>query len=203
MRAHRIGLAVATGVLAMVGLAACGGASDQAAGTSVAASDTADIPEYLSADGQALATIGFSPQDLVTEVSDPTQDANPQDTATAANPNPGSSASNGDKNNRRRTLRRIALKRNVLHGDFTVRTKQGDKLVAVQRGTVQSVDATSITVKSADGVTQTWARDSQLRVVKNRAKADASAITVGAEIGIAGVKNGETRQARLVVIPAK
>ena len=71
----------------------------------------------------------------------------------------------------------------------------------MQRGTVQSVDAATITVKSPDGFTQTWKRDGKLRVVKDRVRADASAITVGATVGVAGVKDGGSYLVRLVVIP--
>jgi len=38
----------------------------------------------------------------------------------------------------------------VEHGEFTVHTKTGDKVVDVQRGVVTAVNATSVTVKSTD-----------------------------------------------------
>ena len=204
MNANRFGLVVATGVLAIVGLGACGsdatGGVASAAGTTASTSgDTVEIPETLSVDGQALAMIGFDPAQLKTEADEPGSPT----PSVAATSNTSTKGANSRAGNRRRALRRIALRRHVQHGEFVIQTKQGEKTVDVQHGTVQAVNATSITVKCADGFTETWTLDNTLRVVQNRAKSTPSAITVGAEIGVAGVKNGTTLLAKLVGLPAK
>ena len=91
--------------------------------------------------------------------------------------------------------------RNVEHGEVVVQTKQGDKTIDVQRGTVTAIDDTSVTVKSADGFTQTWVFGKPLRVIEHRTTIQANAVKVGTEIGVAGAKNGSTVTANLIVIP--
>ena len=40
-------------------------------------------------------------------------------------------------------------------------------------------------------------------VIVNRAKSEISAVTVGAEVGVAGSKEGDATNARLIVVPIK
>jgi hypothetical protein len=56
-------------------------------------------------------------------------------------------------------------------------------------------------VKSKDGFTQTWQRNDQTRVIKDRAKSDPSVIVTGTAVGMAGVKDGDHYVVRLVLIP--
>jgi hypothetical protein len=93
------------------------------------------------------------------------------------------------------------LGQHVEHGEVVVQTKKGDKTVDVQRGTVTAITGSSVTVKSADGFTQTWAFGSPLRVVEHRATVQPSEVKTGIQIGVAGVKNGSTVTANLIVIP--
>lgn len=107
-----------------------------------------------------------------------------------------------DTAERRALLQRFGARSKVMHGEVTVRTeKQGDKVVAVQRGTVKSYTGNALTVASPDGFTQTWTVADDARVIKNREKADTSAITNGATVIVAGAKSGDQHPARLVVIP--
>ena len=89
----------------------------------------------------------------------------------------------------------------MLHGEVVVQTKDGDKTIDVQRGTVTAVTDTTVTVKSTDGFTSTWTFGDPLRVVQHGQKTDKSAVKTGEEIGIAGAKNGSTVTANLIVIP--
>jgi hypothetical protein len=41
------------------------------------------------------------------------------------------------------------------------------------------------------------------KVIVNRVKAEVSAVTVGAEVGVAGAKDGDATNARLIVVPVK
>jgi hypothetical protein len=72
--------------------------------------------------------------------------------------------------------------------------------VVVQRGSVTAVDDTTVSVKSADGFTQTWTFGDKLRVVQDRKTVAATAIKAGAEVGVAGAKDGDRNVARLVAI---
>lgn len=121
----------------------------------------------------------------------------------AAEPSPAASADPGpsaDPGKQRRPGVRKFLRKNTLHGETTVQGKNGPRTIVVQRGTVTAAAETSVTVKSTDGFTLTWTLGDKLRVVQNRAKADKSAVKVGAEVGVAGAKTGDTTTARLVVV---
>jgi hypothetical protein len=100
----------------------------------------------------------------------------------------------------RRALR-VQLRKNVLHGEAVVQTKNGVQTIEVQRGQVTAVTGTSVTVKSTDGFTETWTFGDKFTVVQHRAKVPASTIKSGAQIGIAGTKSGDTTTARLAILP--
>lgn len=208
MQRTRLGLALATGVLGLaglVGLAACGTANDGSGGAT--GSDSVEVSEALPAENQALAAIGFDPVALSTDLEGATVQDEPSGAASPA-PAPASGSASApasaDGKRRHRPLRRIMVhRRNVEHGEFTVRTKDGDRTVAVQRGTVQSVNGSTLTVKSTDGFTQTWTLASDARIRNGGSKADASAIKVGATVGVGGRKDGSGYVARLVFLPKK
>jgi hypothetical protein len=108
--------------------------------------------------------------------------------------------STGTDQTPRKVLRKY-LRKNTLHGEVAIQTKKnGVRTVVVQRGAITGVTATSMSVKSSDGVTLTWAFDDKLRIVQNRKAAERSALTAGAEIGIAGTKDGDKNAARLIAI---
>jgi hypothetical protein len=172
----RITLATAAlGVAGLIGLTACG---------------PADVSNSLTPEASALTAVGFSADDLTVtgKVTDP-------------GPSPSSSNAPGGRGHRPALRLRRALARNVEHGEVVVQTKDGDKTVDVQRGTVTAIDATSVTVKSADGFTQTWVFGTPLRVIEHRNSIQPSAVKVGQRIGVAGVKNGSTVTANIIVIP--
>ncbi len=169
----RIALATAAlGAAALIGLTACG---------------PGDVSEEYTPEATALTAVGFTAEDLGAAA------------VPAEDPAPSASAGTKPRKPRPGHLRR-ELTRHVEHGELVVQTKDGDKTVDVQRGTVTAVSGTSVTVKSADGFTQTWAFGDPLRVFQHKAKADASAVKTGMEVGIAGVKNGSTVTANLIVI---
>jgi len=93
------------------------------------------------------------------------------------------------------------LRRNTLHGEVAIQTKNnGTKTVVVQRGSITAVTATGVSVKSSDGFALTWTFGDKLRVVQDRRTVESSALKTGAEIGIAGVKDGDASVARLIAI---
>jgi hypothetical protein len=166
-----LGTAVATGTLGLLVLTGCGLTG-------------ADATTGLTADEQALTNTGIQVGDVT----------------------PAPSAS-GDQNGQARTKaerRRAAaryLRRNTLHGDITVKTKDGTKTIAVQRGTVTAVSATSLSVKSTDGFTETWVLNSKTKVRVDGRSSSASSLKTGEELGVAGGMTGNTSTARLVVVP--
>lgn len=178
MSRNRVGLALATamiGVAGVLGLAACGPAADAVT---------------LTPEGQALSAIGFDNADLTVGAREEPQ-ADPS--ASAGHDRKGDGA--------RRPLRRGLLRKNTLHGEIVVQTKDGVKTIDVQRGTVTAIDDKTVTVKSTDGFTLTWTLGTPLHVVEHRTTVQASAVKVGTEIGVAGTKDGSTVTAHLIVIP--
>jgi hypothetical protein len=165
---------VATGTLGLLVLTGCGTGAGTTATTA------------LSADEQALTSTGIE------VVGDTTP-------APSASDNQNGSAPK-DRAARRRAAAKY-LRHNTLHGQVTVKTKDGTKTVAVQRGTVTAVSATSLTVKSTDGFTQTWALNDDTKVRADQKQSDRSAVKTGEELGVAGAMSGNTSTARLVVIP--
>jgi hypothetical protein len=113
-----------------------------------------------------------------------------------AAPSPSSSA---EPKQRRPGLRKH-LRKNTLHGEVTVQGKDGVKTITVQRGTVTAVDAQTVSVKSTDGFAQTWTFGDKLRVVQDRKAVERTALKTGAEIGLAGQKDGDRSVARLIVV---
>jgi hypothetical protein len=148
------------------------------AGCGLAARTASNQDSSFSPEAQALVAVGFS-----------TAEVEP-----AAEPS-------GNPGDHRLRPGRVKLRKNVLHGEAVVQTDQGTKTVDVQRGTVTAIDAKGVTVKSTDGFTLIWAFGTPLHVVQNRTSVQTSAVKVGAEIGIAGTKDGGTVNAHLIVIP--
>lgn len=74
---------------------------------------------------------------------------------------------------------RRGMMRDVLHGSFTIATDSGTAVVDVQRGEVTAASATSVTVKSSDGFTATYAVDADTLVRRDRATVGAGDLLVG------------------------
>jgi len=174
MTRTRLALTATTlGLAAALGLSACGASP---APTSAPAAQLFD-------EASALESVGFE-----TELAAP--DPSASDPA----------ADRKEKRQERRAAGRKFLRQNTLHGEMTVQGKDGVRTIVVQRGTVTATDGRTLTVKSTDGFTLTWTNASDLRVVQDRKKVDASAIKNGSTIGVAGARDGSATTARLVVI---
>jgi hypothetical protein len=80
----------------------------------------------------------------------------------------------------------------VEHGELTVHTKTGDKVVDVQRGTVTAAAATSVTVKSTDGVSTTYTLGSTTKVHKDKKAATVGDIAVNDRVRLEATKTATT-----------
>jgi hypothetical protein len=101
---------------------------------------------------------------------------------------------------RPRAVRKL-LRKNTLHGEVVVRTREGEeRTVVVQRGEVTTADDKGFTVKSSDGYEVTWTFGDRLRVTENRKKAERGAVRPGVRVGVGGVRDGSAVTARLVII---
>jgi hypothetical protein len=94
---------------------------------------------------------------------------------------------------------RLAARR-VLHGEFVV-ADRGDKLVtvAVQRGEVTAVSASSIGLKSKDGYAASYAVNDDTRVRVDGDKAEISDVKTGDQAWLVARKSGDTATAILLV----
>jgi hypothetical protein len=195
MTRTRTALSLTTvGLVALLGLTACGVGATPVP-PSVSAADATDLAEF-GGEALVLTAIGFETGlEAAAAPAAPNGSAAPN--APAA-PN-GSAAPGTDKARKVGPARKL-LRKNTLHGEVTLQTKKGVQTVVVQRGTVTAVNATTVTVKSSDGFTETWTFADKLRVRSERKKADRAAIVVGAEAGVAGAKVGDTATARLIVV---
>src|SRR5215831_9380392 len=165
MRTRVLVSIAAAGVVALLGLSACG----QLSGGSQATSSDAGTSD-LSWDAQALQSIGFSPEQITLAAQDDVQ------AAASASPSPGAHAGAGAKLRQlRHRLVRFGFGKRLEHGEATVQTDDGTKDVVVQRGSVTAITSTSVTVKSADGFTLTWTFGNPFTVIKDRAKIQPSA----------------------------
>ncbi|MFG1884568.1 hypothetical protein [Micromonospora sp. NPDC049102] len=176
-----------------LGVSGCGAAEV----ASQPARDAAvEVAAAMGVEGQALTAMGFDPADL-----------DVQTVAAPATPGPSPTAAEKGKQKRGEEMRkrhqaRVLLRRNTLHGEAVVQTKDnGTQTVVVQRGEVTVVDGDSMTVKSTDGFTMTWTFGEDLRVVEKRSTVQPSEVKVGTKVGVAGAKDGDKGVARLVLIP--
>jgi hypothetical protein len=188
-RTSVLAASAALGTAAVLALTAC---TDGAGPTAV------EVAAELSAEGQALAALGLDPDDLGPELARATAATDP---APSATPSPGGQGQNqpGDRPHKRR-LARVMLRKNMLHGEAVVQTKDGPKSVVVQRGEVTEIDDTTVTVTSADGFTLTWTFGDPLRVLERRQTVQPEDVDVGTQIGVAGGEDGEATVARLIVV---
>ncbi|MET8353608.1 MULTISPECIES: hypothetical protein [unclassified Micromonospora] len=195
--------AVTTSLLAVVALGVSGcGAAEVA--SQPAREAAVEVAAAMGVEGQALAAMGFDANDLDVQTV-----AAPAAPAPGGSATPGASPSAQEKARqkrgeewRKRRQARVLLRRNTLHGEAVVQTKDGGtKTVAVQRGEVTAIDGDSMTVKSTDGFTMTWTFGDDLRVVERRATVQPSDVKVGTTLGVAGAKDGDKGVARLILIP--
>jgi hypothetical protein len=187
MTRTRFGLVLGTAIIGITGLVGLTACARSGADT---ASPAGVVAGAVPAEMQALTTMGFDTG--LSPAADPAGEP-------VVDPSP--SASSPAKNRRNGLpLRRRLLRRNTLHGEFVVATKNGQKTVDVQRGAVTAIDDKTMTVKSTDGFTLTWTFGSPIHVLEHRTTVQPSAVKVGTQLGVAGTKSGATTTATLIVI---
>jgi hypothetical protein len=90
----------------------------------------------------------------------------------------------------------------AIHGEFVVRTRAGYQMVNVQRGTVTAVSGSSLTVRSDDGFTGSYAVTGDTIVHHGKEKVDISTVKAGDKVRVVARVDGETRTALRVFVPA-
>jgi len=90
------------------------------------------------------------------------------------------------------------LGKRVLHGEVVLQTRKGFVTAVIARGTVTAIDANSISVKSADGVTSTFAIDDKTKARSAGHVVPLNSVHVGDKVGVLGVKNGSAVTAKVI-----
>lgn len=85
---------------------------------------------------------------------------------------------------------RHGFDRRVLHGEMVLQTPTGFVTAVVARGTVTAIDADSISVKSADGVTTTFAIDAKTKARSAGKVVPLTDVHTGDTVGVLGIKKG-------------
>ena len=123
---------------------------------------------------------------------DPTPTGNPSVSPTAS---PTAKANRQDKADQ--TRRHPGLLRRALHGEATLGGEK-HRVVVFQRGVVQTVTATALTVQSRDGFTASYVLNGETKVRKEKQEAGRSDITVQDRVRVLATKEGSTLTATAV-----
>jgi hypothetical protein len=94
---------------------------------------------------------------------------------------------------------RLARARRVVHGQFTVKTKNGFRTVLTQRGEISAVSPTSLTVTSPDHYAHTYALGSSTRVRKDKQKSTISKLAKGDHVRVITSPQHGTSSAAVVI----
>lgn len=149
----------------------------------------------------AVAGVALAAPTL-TAASNPTPSADPSASG-KAQPE-GKKSAKGDRPKKGKGHGQLPRLGKAVHGEAVVRGKDGTYLtVYTQRGEVTAVSATSITLKSTDGFTSTYALTAETKVVKNRDGAKITDVRVGDLAGVVAVKSGDGKDARGIVVRNK
>jgi hypothetical protein len=122
-------------------------------------------------------------------------------TATPSSSSSGSSAGGTSATKGKGKAKAALALRKIEHGEWTTRDKSGTDVVHdAVGGTVTAVSGTSITVKAADGFSETFAVGSSTKVhVKGTTPATISNVKVNDRAVVAGTKAGSTVTATQVL----
>lgn len=93
--------------------------------------------------------------------------------------------------------RRGGLLLRALHGEVTLGGNE-TRVVNFQRGTVEAVSATEITVKSKDGFTATYVVTAETNVKKDKKVAAIADVKTADRVRVVALKDGSTLTARTI-----
>jgi hypothetical protein len=99
----------------------------------------------------------------------------------------------------RSPLARLALVGGA-HGEVTFQTKAGPKTIAVERGTIQTISSSGITVLAKDGTTWTWDFTTSTVVREDRQAVGRDKLSTGEAVLVAGPVVSGVHDARLIRI---
>ncbi len=86
------------------------------------------------------------------------------------------------------------------HGEVTFQTKSGAKTAAFERGTIQAVSSSGITVAAPDGTTWIWTFTSNMRVQDAGQQVTTAKLSNGQQVLVIGQALGTAHNVRLIRI---
>jgi hypothetical protein len=86
------------------------------------------------------------------------------------------------------------------HGEVTFQTKAGPKTIAFERGTIQAVSSSAITVLAKDGTTWSWDLTMNTKLGKAGQQATTASLSTGELVLVVGPVVNGTHDARLIRI---
>jgi hypothetical protein len=136
-----------------------------------------------------------------TPTDEPTSD--PTATATTSPTEPPAAEPSGECNQngfRNRFVRRqVRFVARAMHGEVTLAGEE-HRVIAFQRGGVQKVSRTSLTVKSDDGFVETYVLTEDTKVRENGDQSTLSEIDTSDRVMVVATKDGSTLTARRVIV---
>lgn len=112
-------------------------------------------------------------------------------TSGSGTPTPSSSVSASTSKQQDQQHRRGGVFRRVEHGELTLAGRR-HLVVDVQRGQVQSVSATSVTVRSRDGYTHTYTVTADSRIRKDKVRTSIGKLAKGDRVWVVAAHTGST-----------
>lgn len=161
----------------------------------------AGISTIALAGGIGVGIASADPSTSPTPSASPTSGASPSTTAKPkaegkkADEKKAGEKKAGEKKHRDLTTR-------ALHGEVTLGGKKA-RVVVFQRGTVDKVSASSITVKSKDGFTATYSVAETTKIRQAKTTIKATDIKTADRVRVLGPKDGETVTATRIIVAAK
>lgn len=137
----------------------------------------------------------------ISYADDPTTSPSPSATSTS-NASPGQPHNKqGDQHKKQGEHAQRALLKRALHGEVTLGGKKTTRVIDFQRGNVQQVSATSITVKSIDGFTATYVVTGDTRVRQAGEVGTLADVKTGDKVRVVAVNDGKTNAAKTIAEP--
>jgi hypothetical protein len=137
-----------------------------------------------------------TPTDEPTSTPTATAPTSPTEETPAAEPGDKRDQNGFRKRAVRRQLRFVAR---ALHGEVTLAGEQ-HRVIAFQRGGVEKVSRTSLTVKSNDGFVETYVLSDDTKVRENGDKSKVSEIDTSDRVMIIATKDDSALNARRVIV---
>ena len=156
------------------------------------------VAQIIAAGIGTVALAGGIGAGLAYADPDPTPTVNPSAAPSAGptdKPDRKDKADRKDKEDKAR--RHPGLLRRALHGEVTLRGEK-HRVVVFQRGVVETVSASAVTVKSEDGFTGSYVLNAETRVRKEKQEATLSDIKPKDKVRVLATKDGSTLTAKAI-----